>query len=61
MWLMPNGRGSENKESKQTFSRWEKVFSLRRKGKRKEEEHELDRQIICSGKAYLDGYLEQPL
>ena len=31
----------------------EGLFYCGGKEKRKEEEHELDRQIICSGKAYL--------
>ncbi len=46
--------GKRNKESKQTFfPMGEGLFYCGGKEKRKEEEHELDRQIICTGKAYL--------
>ena len=52
MWLMPT-EGSETRKANRPFPDGRRSFLLRRKGKRKEEEHELDRQIICSGKAYL--------
>lgn len=33
---------------------------MRRKGKRKEEEHELDDRLLAVAKPIWDGYLEQP-
>ena len=49
-----NGGKRSNEDKRRPFPIGRGLFYCRAKErKRKEEEHELDRQIICSGKAYL--------
>ena len=56
-----NGGKRSNEDKRRPFPIGRGLFYCRAKErKRKEEEHELDRQIICSGKAIWEGYLEQP-